>query len=173
MRLGHWCTGRNLIFLLMTARGNVEDITILERDVVPAEVEKRDSLLERGLAMLDRRETARAATSRLQFRTSMASFLSAKKRKSPGTLIWTDDGCSNSPDRPSGFNFLHSCQRHDFGYRNYKKQGRFTHGNRKNIDDKLKSDLYAECNKHDLIKRAVCKRIADIYYHTVRTFGGL
>lgn len=157
----------------IVARGDVEDVTILERDVIPDSLERRESLWERGLAALQRRETAVQATDRLEFSTSIGAFLAAKAAKNPGNLIWDDDGCSASPDRPGGFNFLHGCQRHDFGYRNFKAQGRFTSANRKRIDDQLKSDLYNECEKHGPIKRTVCKRLADTYYLAVRAAGGL
>ena len=43
-----------------------------------------------------------------------------------GQLDWSSDGCSYSPDNPFGFKFLPACHRHDFGYRNYKRQSRFT-----------------------------------------------
>ncbi|KAF8433438.1 prokaryotic phospholipase A2-domain-containing protein [Terfezia claveryi] len=123
--------------------------------------------------MIQRRETPNEATDRLCFRTSISSFLAAKRKKSPGTVIWDDDGCSNSPDRPARFNFLHSCQRHDFGYRNFKNQKRFTKSIRLRIDNQFKSDLYNECDKHGFIKEIACKRLADTYYGTVRATGGL
>lgn len=157
----------------IVARGDIEDETILERDELPDGLERRESIWERSLAAIQRRETTNQVTDRLCFETSISSFLAAKKKQSPKTLIWTDDGCSKSPDRPAGFNFLHSCQRHDFGYRNFKKQNRFTKANRLRIDNKFKSDLYNECEKHGIIKRTACKRIADTYYIAVRTAGGL
>ena len=157
----------------IVARGNIEDETILERDELPDGLERRESIWERGLAMIQRRETDNQATDRLCFDTSISSFLAAKQKQSPNTLIWADDGCSKSPDRPAGFNFLHSCQRHDFGYRNFKNQNRFSKANRLRIDDKFKSDLYNECENHGIIKRTACKRIADTYYVAVRAAGGL
>ncbi|KAI9793468.1 MAG: hypothetical protein M1833_000754 [Piccolia ochrophora] len=113
-------------------------------------------------------------TDKLLFQESLSQFLSAKAAESPASLIWTDDGCSQSPDRPSGFNFVPGCQRHDFGYRNFKAQGRLTEDHRGNIDQNLKDDLYSECAKHDGFEswRGVeCRRIADIYYIAVRNFG--
>ncbi|KAF8456145.1 prokaryotic phospholipase A2-domain-containing protein [Kalaharituber pfeilii] len=155
----------------ITARGNVPDL--IPNDEIPDSLEAHDSLIARGIAYLTKRETKAQATDRLCFKTSLKSFLAAKKKKSPGSLIWTDDGCSKSPDRPAGFNFLHSCQRHDFGYRNFKNQKRFTKANRKRIDDKFKADLYNECNKHNIVKRIACKKLADVYYKAVRLVGGL
>jgi hypothetical protein len=52
---------------------------------------------------------------------SMSSFLSSKAAGSPCWIDWSDDGCSWSPDSGSTYNFLKSCKRHDFGYRNSKR----------------------------------------------------
>jgi hypothetical protein len=38
---------------------------------------------------------------------------------------WSTDYCSDSPDQPLGFDFRLPCARHDFGYRNYDRLGRF------------------------------------------------
>jgi hypothetical protein len=43
--------------------------------------------------------------------------------------------------RQAGYPFEPGCQRHDFGYRNYKAQGRFTDANKLRIDD----NFLAEC----------------------------
>ncbi|KAI9873704.1 MAG: hypothetical protein M1830_010703 [Pleopsidium flavum] len=110
----------------------------------------------------------------LLFHTSMSAFLAAKAALNPSYLVWTDDGCSKSPDRPEGFNFLDSCKRHDFGYRNYKVEGRFTEANRALIDKNLKNDLYHECDTYSgwqSYKGVECRRIADVYYEAVRAFG--
>lgn len=82
-------------------------------------------------------------------------------------LDWSSDGCSNSPDNPFGFNFVKACYRHDFGYRNYKKQSRFNETTRLTIDNRFKSDLYTICNGN-----WACNRTADVYYAAVRQFGG-
>lgn len=142
-------------------RGNVADITDLDVDVIPAE-EERFAIT-----------AATEDTDRLMFSVSITSFLSSKAARIPSNLDWTDDGCSLSPDEPSGYNFLHSCQRHDFGYRNFKAEGRFTDANRLRIDNNFKTDLYNECNKHTGLSDDWCRTIADTYYTAVRTFGGL
>ena len=64
---------------------------------------------------------------------------------------------------------LSSCQRHDFGYRNYKAQSRFTDSNKLRIDNNLKSDLYNQCATESLTE--VCDATADVYYAAVRAFG--
>ncbi|MCJ1259230.1 hypothetical protein MMC24_007066 [Lignoscripta atroalba] len=113
-------------------------------------------------------------TDNLLLRVTIGSFLSSKAARNPPSLIWDDDGCSSSPDRPDGYNFLPSCQRHDFGYRNYKAQARFSEPNRQIIDDNFKRDLYNECSRYSGLsswKGVECRRIADVYYTAVRTFG--
>lgn len=83
-----------------------------------------------------------------------------------GQLDWSSDGCSYSPDNPFGFKFLPTCHRHDFGYRNYKRQGRWNETNRLRIDNNFKSDMYQQCGSN-----WACKRTADLYYAAVREFG--
>jgi hypothetical protein len=117
-------------------------------------------------------------TDTLLFHTPMPAFLAARNSKLYAHLLdWSSDGCSASPDHPLGFNFLDGCFRHDFGYRNYKRQGRFTEYTRMQIDTNLKEDLYSECNAmhghaFDAVKRIECHAIADTYYKFVRWFGG-
>ncbi|KAK2733475.1 hypothetical protein FQN55_003346 [Onygenales sp. PD_40] len=117
------------------------------------------------------RETEKKATDRLLFKASMKEFQAARKAKNPSSLDWSSDGCSKSPDHP-GFNFLPSCQRHDFGYRNYKDQKRFSKKNKNKIDKNFRDDLYNSCKKEDSKHDAKsCKEIADIYYWAVSHFA--
>ena len=83
-------------------------------------------------------------------------------------LDWSSDGCSFSPDAPFGFAFLPACYRHDFGYRNYKLQGRFNETTRLTIDNRFRADMYTICGSNWF-----CRRTADTYYWAVRQFGGL
>jgi hypothetical protein len=109
----------------------------------------------------------RAVTDQYLFSTSLGGFQTVRgQAPHSGQLDWSSDGCSNAPDNPFGFNFVRACYRHDFGYRNYKKQARFTETNRARIDSKFKSDLYEICGGH-----WGCNRIADVYYAAVREFG--
>ena len=73
--------------------------------------------------------------------------------------------------QPLGFNFVPSCQRHDFGYRNYKKQGRFDAAGKARIDSNFKKDLDNKCNTYNVVEREPCKGIAEIYYEAVKKFG--
>lgn len=112
-------------------------------------------------------------TDKFLFSVSLAAFLAAKKVKNPSSLDWGDDGCSKSEDYPAGFNFLHSCMRHDFGYGNFKAQGRFTDSNRKRLDDNFLADLNRECDKQSYFAGLACKATAVVYHKAVRAFGGL
>ncbi|EEH05266.1 phospholipase A2 group XIII [Histoplasma capsulatum G186AR] len=109
-----------------------------------------------------RAETPQQATDRLLFSSTMAQFTAARNAKDPPSLNWESDGCSHSPDKP-GFNFLPSCYRHDFGYRNYKAQDRFTRDNKKKIDRLFRSDLYDECAKEENdLRKTECTEIANV-----------
>jgi hypothetical protein len=109
-----------------------------------------------------------AVTDQYLYSTSLADFQTIRAAAPHADqLDWTSDGCSVSPDKPLGYNFLPACYRHDFGYGNYKKQNRFTEPNRKRIDDNFKADMYTICHG-----RAGCKVVANIYYGAVRAFGG-
>ncbi|CCH34184.1 phospholipase [Actinosynnema sp. NPDC047251] len=126
-----------------------------------------------SLALLAGANTAQAAinapavTDDYLFSKSLAQFSSIRSG-SPyaDQLDWSSDGCSWSPDNPFGFKFLPACHRHDFGYRNYKRQARFNETSRLRIDDNFKSDLYHQCAGN-----WACNRTADLYYEAVRKFG--
>lgn len=109
----------------------------------------------------------RAVTDEYIHSTSLSGFQTVRaQRPHADQLDWSSDGCSNSPDNPFGFEFVKACYRHDFGYRNYKRQSRFTDANRLTLDDKFKSDMYEICAGNWW-----CNRTADVYYAAVREFG--
>lgn len=85
---------------------------------------------------------------------------------------WTTDLCSNSPDRPLGFDFRLSCTRHDFGYRNYKAMNQFD-ANKARIDDAFYFDMKQICAEHGGISKSTCDGLAWTYYQAVKQFGGL
>lgn len=137
-----------------------------------------------------RQETPEQATDRLLFSTTIDAFEAARNALNPPTLDWSSDGCSDSPDNPFGFDFLHSCHRHvshhcpfnalstliviqkDFGYRNYKAQSRFTDANKAKIDSNFKNDMYNQCSTEGgVFEVAACKGVADVYYEAVKEFG--
>lgn len=114
-----------------------------------------------------------AALDKLLFQDSMSIFTAARNAGNPSCFDWNSDGCSCSPDEIGKFDFLPSCKRHDFGYRNMKNQNRFDEATRKRVDDNLHNDLYNLCDTFTgVLDNFECRRIADIYYNSVREFGG-
>lgn len=104
----------------------------------------------------------------------MSTFTAARNALNPSCFDWSSDGCSCSPDDLGEYDFLPSCKRHDFGYRNLKNQKRFDEATRKRVDDNLRNDLYNLCNTFSgwqSYKGVECRRIADVYYAFVRKFG--
>ncbi|KAH6628931.1 prokaryotic phospholipase A2-domain-containing protein [Chaetomium tenue] len=114
-----------------------------------------------GDASLVQRQTASQITDQYLYSITLPTFTARRNARDPATLIWDSDGCSSSPDNPFGFPFVPACHRHDFGYRNYKAQNRFTDAGKLNIDNNFKTDV-----------RGVCEALADVYYAAVRAFGG-
>ncbi|KAF1935588.1 hypothetical protein EJ02DRAFT_314200, partial [Clathrospora elynae] len=104
------------------------------------------------------------------FSISISQFISNRNAHAgPAELDWTSDGCSYSPDDPFGFDFQDCCYRHDFGYRNFKKQTRFTDANKALIDSNFKNDMFNQCAKEK--KRDACEATATVYYEVVKLFG--
>jgi len=93
--------------------------------------------VEAGLEKRQSQATKIASTNTRMWSNSLTTFNNHKKSKNPSYLIWTSDGCTGSPDKPFGWNFALGCYRHDFGYRNYKNQKRFTKKNKDKIDKKF------------------------------------
>ncbi|KAK3311710.1 secretory phospholipase A2 [Chaetomium strumarium] len=116
------------------------------------------------------RQTANQITDQYLFSITLPAFTAKRNARDPPTLIWDSDGCSSSPDNPFGFPFVPACHRHDFGYRNYKAQNRFTDAGKLSIDNSFKKDLYYQCSS--VSARGVCEALADVYYAAVRAFGG-
>jgi len=93
--------------------------------------------------MLDKRQslsTKMVKTDTYMWSTTLSNFIRYRNSKNPSWLIWTSDGCTSSPDKPFGWNFVLGCYRHDFGYRNYKNQDRFTSGMKLNTDNRFKAE---------------------------------
>lgn len=120
-----------------------------------------------------------ASTDRLLFATPMPGFLAARAAAAPG-LDWSSDGCSvplvREPQRsmPQGFDFRAACERHDFGYRNYRAQGRLTEPARHRLDDAFLADMDAVCAQQTGwfgVRAAYCRHIAGDYHFWVRSCG--
>lgn len=114
-------------------------------------------------------------TDKYLFDTSLGRFAKLRSSKPHrDQLTWSSDTCSWSPDRPYFNDFRAPCWRHDFGYRNYKRQGRFSEENRKKIDDNFRRDMYRVCSKYtgwESVRGVHCRRVADGYHMVVRHRG--
>lgn len=86
-------------------------------------------------------------------------------------LDYSTDGCSSSPDSPFGFEFTPACHRHDFGYRNYKNQGRFTPAAKSNIDLNFKRDMDNLCETVQSGMKPLCLATSKTYYEAVVLLG--
>jgi len=119
-------------------------------------------------AELSQREL-HAVTDEYLFGVPLPEFTEIRaERPHADQLDWDSDGCSLSPDEPLGYSFLESCHRHDFGYRNYQRQERFTEDNRLRIDVQFRTDMRSTCGTDRL-----CQATAEVYYLAVREFGGI
>ncbi|MFH8615019.1 phospholipase A2 [Streptomyces sp. NPDC017979] len=109
---------------------------------------------------------------------------------------WTNDGC-NSPavDAPAGFDFKGACNRHDFGYRNYREilgeegfrkgvigvTGVGADSPKAQADQVFLQDMKKECNRpfgsgvhvqaRPPLMIAMCEKAAWRYYSAVATMG--
>ncbi|KAI1111291.1 prokaryotic phospholipase A2-domain-containing protein [Nemania sp. NC0429] len=117
-----------------------------------------------------RQSAAVAVTDDLLFDITLPAFTSRRNARNPSYLDWTSDECTSSPDNPLGFPFHPACERHDFGYQNYRLQSRFTESGKLNIDNNFKDDLYYQCSLGSF--ETVCEGLAEVYYAAVRAFGG-
>jgi hypothetical protein len=83
---------------------------------------------------------------------------------------WTTDNCTEAPDNPLDFPFARACQRHDFGYRNYRAAGTFA-ANKSRLDSAFYEDLKRACAPYAGDERTACNGLAWIYYQAVVIFG--
>ena len=93
-----------------------------------------------GEANVEARQSLNTITDDLLFRTTLPGFTSRRNARNPPSLDWSSDSCSSSPDNPLGYPFEPACHRHDFGYRNYKAQSRFTDAGKLSIDNNFRTE---------------------------------
>lgn len=86
------------------------------------------------------KQSAESTTDQLLFSASLPEFTTHRNARDPAALNWSSDGCSASPDNPFGFPFTPACNRHDFGYTNYRAQGRFSKSAKAKIDTNFKDE---------------------------------
>jgi hypothetical protein len=70
---------------------------------------------------------------------------------------------------PRTLTVINICYRHDFGYRNFKKQARFSATSKARIDSNFKKDMFNQCAKESF--RDACEATATVYYEAVKAFG--
>lgn len=100
-------------------------------------------------------------------------FIARKTNHSPCYLDWSDDGCSYVPNSGSTYNFLKSCKRHDFGYRNLKRAeswyGRdvWRYHNKAVADTSFRRDMTNHCWARDESEISSCLEYRTKYYNVV------
>lgn len=112
----------------------------------------------------------------IEFDLDIATFTRqrfALRRQYP-TLDWTTDGCSAPIVGSEGrsFNFRTACDRHDFGYRNFKNLGIFDTSTRTLIDEQLHRDMNTYCDSQRRTFKVRCVAWSEIFYTMVRAAGG-
>ncbi len=105
--------------------------------------------------------------------TSFARQRFSLRRQYP-TLDWTTDGCSAPIVGSEGrsFNFRTACDRHDFGYRNFKNLGLFDTSTRTLIDEQLHRDMNRSCDSQRRTFKVRCIAWSEVFYTMVRAAGG-
>ncbi len=105
--------------------------------------------------------------------TTFARQRSSLRRQYP-TLDWTTDGCSAPIVGSEGksFNFRSACDRHDFGYRNFKNLGLFDTSTRTLIDEQLHRDMNTYCDSQRRTFKVRCIAWSELFYTMVRAAGG-
>jgi hypothetical protein len=116
------------------------------------------------------------AVRHIEFDLDIATFTrqrSSLRRLYP-TLDWTTDGCSAPVVGSEGrsFNFRSACNRHDFGYRNFKHLGLFDTTTRTLIDEQLRRDMNTYCDSQRRTFKVRCVAWSEIFYTMVRAAGG-
>ncbi len=105
--------------------------------------------------------------------TAFARQRLSLRRQYPA-LDWTTDGCSAPIVGSEGrsFNFRTACDRHDFGYRNFKALGLFDTSTRTLIDEQLHRDMNRACDSQRRTLKVRCVAWSEVFYTMVRAAGG-
>jgi hypothetical protein len=140
--------------------------------VLPAQLPPDVATITQPIPVLSNVDAVR----HIQFDLSIAVFTRQRfslRRQYP-TLNWTSDGCSAPIIGSEGrsFNFRAACDRHDFGYRNFKALEIFDTSTRKLIDEQLHRDMNTYCNSQRRTFKVRCIAWSEIFYTMVRAAGG-
>lgn len=120
--------------------GIVLSMLVAVTSVLPAQLPPIVGTITQPNSVLSTVEAVR----HIEFDLDIATFTRQRfllRRQYP-TLDWTSDGCSAPIVGSQGrsFNFRSACNRHDFGYRNFKNLGLFDTSTRTLIDEQLHRD---------------------------------
>ena len=119
----------------------------------------------------------------MSFGVDIHTFVTTRAAPFPGPYDWSSDGCSTPlpvglGDTGRSYNFRAACQRHDFGYRNFRLlDAAGPHGQwwnettRRRIDDQFLTDMLASCAPRPWTQRTSCRAWARVYYRAVRVAG--
>ena len=108
--------------------------------------------------------TKMTATNTLMWNSSLGTFLNKRSKRNPSYLNWSSDGCTVVSDYPRGWPFIRGCYRHDFGYRNYKNQGRFTRSNKLRIDVKFYNEYVSRVLSYHSSKEVLSKMPRPVFH---------
>ncbi|KAK6831839.1 hypothetical protein RU639_002781 [Aspergillus parasiticus] len=123
-----------------------------------------------GATSLSESQGLQSITDKLMFGLELPEFTARREANDPPQLDWYSDGCTGAPSNPLGFPFQRACERHDFGYQNYRIQGRFTKAAKAQVDLRFKEDLYHQCELGRAVR--ICKKLARLYYRASGRHGG-
>ena len=119
----------------------------------------------------------------MTFGVDIGTFVSTRAAPFPGPYDWSSDGCSTPlpvglGDTGRSYNFRAACQRHDFGYRNFRLlDAAGAHGQwwnettRRRIDDQFLTDMLVSCAPRPWTQRTSCRAWARVYHRAVRVAG--
>ena len=152
--------------------GIVLSMLVAVTSVLPAQLPPIVGTITQPNSVLSTVEAVR----HIEFDLDIATFTRQRfllRRQYP-TLDWTSDGCSAPIVGSQGrsFNFRSACNRHDFGYRNFKNLGLFDTSTRTLIDEQLNRDMNTYCDSQRRTFKVRCIAWSEIFYTMVRAAGG-
>ncbi|MFF5449418.1 phospholipase A2 [Streptomyces sp. NPDC012888] len=124
--------------------------------------------------------SVRSATDYWLFDRGLWAFRDEKRSsRRRSDLVWKDDGCSapwfayiSAAVVYYSSEFYWPCARHDFGYRNYRKQNRRTRANKDRIDSRFKYDMNKRiCEPKWYVTEKTCNGAAYGFWYAVHKWG--